>query len=110
QIRATLRGAFARLYCGDDGGGMMLLEVIAISAVMLCEAAATETAIAQEGLTKIKTIVVIYGENRSFDHMYGFFPGANGIANATQEQKTQLDHDGRPLTQLTTFGGNGKPD
>src|SRR3954465_14616327 len=65
---------------------------------------------AQEGLAKIRTIVVIYGENRSFDHMYGFFPGANGIANATAEQKTQLDHDGKPLPQLTIFGAGGKPD
>jgi phospholipase C len=64
----------------------------------------------QEGLTKIRTIVVIYGENRSFDHLYGFFPGANGIANATDEQKTQLDHDGKPLSQLTIFGPDGKPD
>ena len=46
-----------------------------------------------EALAKIKTIVIIYAENRSFDHLYGFFPGANGIANATEEQKTQLDHD-----------------
>ena len=29
-------------------------------------------------LTKIQTIVVIYAENRSFDHLYGMFPGANG--------------------------------
>jgi acid phosphatase len=40
---------------------------------------------------------------RSFDHLYGFFPGANGIANATAEQKTQLDHDGAPLPFLTVF-------
>src|SRR5881394_2905565 len=65
---------------------------------------------AQDGLAKIKTIVVIYAENRSFDHLYGAFPGANGIANATAEQKTQLDHDGTPLPQLTIFGGDGKPD
>jgi phospholipase C len=88
----------------------MRFSRIAISAVMLCAAAAIEPALAQEGLTKIKTIVVIYGENRSFDHMYGFFPGANGIANATAEQKTQLDHDGKPLGQLTTFGSDEKPD
>jgi acid phosphatase len=62
----------------------------------------------QEGLGKIKTIVVIYAENRSFDHLYGFFPGANGIANATEEQKTQLDHDGTPLPYLTIFD-HGKP-
>jgi acid phosphatase len=64
----------------------------------------------QEGLGKIKTIVVIYAENRSFDHLYGFFPGANGIANATQEQKIQLDHDGEPLPYLTIFDHHGTPD
>jgi Probable molybdopterin binding domain len=43
-------------------------------------------------------------------HLYGFFPGANGIANATEEQKTQLDHDGTPLLYLTVFGADSKPD
>jgi len=65
---------------------------------------------AQDGLARIKTIVVIYAENRSFDHLYGLFPGANGIAEATAEQKTQLDHDGTPLPQLTIFGHDGQPD
>ncbi len=63
-----------------------------------------------EALAKIKTIVVIYAENRSFDHLYGFFPGANGIDNATDEQRTQLDHDGKPLPHLVIFGGDGRPD
>ena len=62
-----------------------------------------------QDLTKIDTVVVIYAENRSFDHLYGFFPGANGMAQATEEQKTQLDHDGKPLRHLTVFI-NGKPD
>jgi len=48
------------------------------------------------GLAKIEHIVVIFAENRSFDHLYGLFPGANGLANATPEQTTQLDHDGTP--------------
>ncbi|MFL4970232.1 MAG: acid phosphatase [Xanthobacteraceae bacterium] len=64
----------------------------------------------QEGLGKIKTIVVIYAENRSFDHLYGFFPGATGIANATEEQKTQLDHDGVPLPHLAIFDHHGRLD
>src|SRR2546421_3833446 len=67
-------------------------------------------AAADDALAPIKNIVVIYAENRSFDHLYGTFPGANGLADATQEQKTQLDHDGAPLPQLTIFGGEGKPD
>src|SRR5882757_11181448 len=64
---------------------------------------------AQDGLAKVKTIVVIYAENRSFDHLYGFFPGAEGIANATAEQKTQLDHDGTPLPRLPPVFVQGKP-
>jgi phospholipase C len=61
-------------------------------------------------LQQIKTVVVIYAENHSFDNMYGLFPGANGIANATVQQKTQLDHDGQPLKELLVFGHDGQPD
>jgi acid phosphatase len=66
-------------------------------------------ATAQTGLQKIDTIVVIYAENRSFDHLYGLFPGAEGIAQASAEQKTQLDHDGRPLPHLPPTWDHGKP-
>ncbi len=63
------------------------------------------------GLERIETIVVIYAENRSFDHLYGLFPGANGIADATDEQKTQLDLDGTALPYLPpVFTPEGKPD
>src|SRR5206468_8947152 len=63
------------------------------------------------GLERIETIVVIYAENRSFDHLYGLFPGANGIADATDEQKTQLDLDGTALPHLpAVFTPQGKPD
>lgn len=61
-------------------------------------------------LSKIDTIVVLYAENRSFDHLYGLFPGANGIANATPEQWTQRDHDGSVLPYLTVWDSHGKPD
>ena len=52
------------------------------------------------GLSRIDHIVVIYAENRSFDNLYGMFPGASGIADATPAQYTQLDVDGRPLPHL----------
>ena len=61
-------------------------------------------------LGDIQNIVVIYAENRSFDHLYGLFPGAEGIAQTTAEQKTQLDHDGRPLPHLPPAYEHGKPD
>jgi acid phosphatase len=83
------------------------LATLAWTAVCLASPYASN---AQEDLAKIKTIVVIYAENRSFDHLYGFFPGANGITNASAEQKTQIDHDGTVLPYLTLFGPDGKPD
>jgi acid phosphatase len=61
-------------------------------------------------LSSIETIVVIYAENRSFDHLYGLFPGANGINNVTAEQKAQRDHDGSVLPYLQVWGAGGKPD
>jgi acid phosphatase len=40
--------------------------------------------------SKINHIVVIYQENWSFDALYGKFPGANGIANATPATENQV--------------------
>jgi len=51
-------------------------------------------------LAKIEHVVVIYGENRSFDNLYGLFPGADGIAAATSEQVLQRDRDGALLPML----------
>ena len=61
-------------------------------------------------LSKIDTIVVIYAENRSFDHLYGLFPGANGIANAKPENTIQRDHDGSVLPELKVWTSKGEPD
>src|SRR3954447_19021467 len=92
----------------------MMLRLRALrEAVLASTLLATEPSLAQvsdQDLSRIETVVVIYAENRSFDHLYGFFPGANGIANATVEQKTQLDHDGKPLPYLTIFRPNGMTD
>ena len=44
--------------------------------------------------------MVIYAENRSFDNLYGLFPGANGIAQATPASWTQTDHNGQALPRL----------
>jgi len=53
-----------------------------------------------QDLSLIKTVVVIYAENRSFDNLYGNFPGANGIQNASPTALTQLDRDGTALKEL----------
>lgn len=54
----------------------------------------------RNSLDQIKTIVVIYAENRSFDNLYGLFPGANGVLKNADGSPTnpddfkQLDRDG----------------
>ena len=55
-------------------------------------------------LSNIKTIVVIYGENRGFDNLYGLFPGANGVPGvnptSTSAYTPQKDFDGSVLPVL----------
>ncbi len=52
----------------------------------------------------VKTIVVIYAENRGFDNLYGLFPGANGIPGVNQTSTgtavAQKDFDGSVLPTL----------
>jgi acid phosphatase len=63
-------------------------------------------------LGKVDTIVVIYAENRSFDNLYGLFPGANGISKALEDPKTylQLDRDGKTvLSKLPLIWNNHNP-
>ncbi|MEY2686309.1 MAG: hypothetical protein RL375_507, partial [Pseudomonadota bacterium] len=62
------------------------------------------------GMQKIRHLVVIYAENRSFDHLYGLFPGADGVANASPESMRQIDHDGKPLRELLVLDARGQPD
>jgi phospholipase C len=53
------------------------------------------------GLAGINHLVVIYQENRSFDNLYGQFPGANGISSASSTATTQVDlATGQPYTCL----------
>ena len=61
-------------------------------------------------LGRIDHVVVIYAENRSFDNLYGLFPGANGIASATPTTWTQTDRSGTPLPTLPPVWKQGAPD
>ena len=67
-------------------------------------------------LTLIDTVVVIYAENRSFDNLYGSFPGANGVAKAPASTRIQRDRDTATLANRASirFGlnvllANGRP-
>jgi phospholipase C len=73
----------------------------ALGAIPLPARAAPKTV---RGLEKIDHIIVIYLENRSFDHLYGLFPGADGLANAAHAAP-QIDANGKPFALLPAFGG-----
>lgn len=51
-------------------------------------------------INKVKHVVVIYLENHSFDNLFGEFPGANGLSNATAANYTQVDATGTPYGVL----------
>jgi acid phosphatase len=54
---------------------------------------------------QIETVVVIYAENRSFDNLYGSFPGANGLQHLTRSMSMQRDRDGSILKELPPVWG-----
>src|SRR5438874_2749569 len=83
---------------------------IALLAAALASCAPQPSRTTSTDLEKIQHIVVIYAENRSFDNLYGLFPGANGIANATPAQYTQIDNDGKPLPYLPPVWKGRDPD
>jgi phospholipase C len=71
--------------------------------------ARAETPSPPPGLEKINHIIVLYLENRSFDNLYGLFPGADGIADAGPAA-TQVDRDGKPYDKLPpVLNTNFKP-
>ena len=72
---------------------------IALLALLAAGLPAVVAAQAQ-GINAIETVVVIYAENRSFDNLYGSFPGANGLQNVTPESFTQIDRDGSEFKEL----------
>jgi len=76
-------------------GGALMSGLIGLP--LACSTALAEAA--PEGLSKIEHIVVLYLENRSFDHLYGSFPGANGLDNAGTAA-IQTDENGKPYETL----------
>src|SRR5216683_6172431 len=71
----------------------------------LAASPAKTPASASARLENIRNIVVIYAENRSFDNLYGFFPGANGLAHISLAKSVQRDRDGSVLKELPPVWG-----
>src|SRR5215469_5548764 len=72
---------------------------------VLALATAADTGAGAATLSDIETIVVIYAENRSFDNLYGVFPGANGLSNLQPADYQQRDRDGSVMKELPPVWG-----
>ncbi|MBS2022959.1 MAG: acid phosphatase [Deltaproteobacteria bacterium] len=91
---------------------LRLLLTALMSAVGACSGSAQEEDFDTALQEKIQNVVVIYAENRSFDNVYGTFPGANGIpgvnasAKGTLSVQTDRDASNATLSKLPlTWGG-----
>ncbi len=87
------------------GAALAVLPYLVSCAPETAERGAAAEQRATNGLADIDTVVVIFAENRSFDNLYGNFPGANGLANASAASERQLDRDGRVLSELPPIWG-----
>ncbi len=91
-------------------GSTVMRAIALLISLSFAGCAAPPATSPRAGLDKVQHIVVIYAENRSFDNLYGLFPGANGIGNATAAQYTQVDRDGKPLPHLPPVWKGKDPD
>jgi phospholipase C len=58
---------------------------------------------------QLEHVVVIYLENRSFDNLYGGFPGANGLRWRDWHRFPQVDSSGHPFQFLPQVAGSPFP-
>ncbi len=84
--------------------------VLALVFLLMTAALALPSSVGAAGsVENINHVIVIYQENWSFDSLYGYFPGANGIANAGAAMK-QVDKTGQPYATLPQpIDNNQKP-
>src|SRR5215212_2413211 len=84
-------------FCRPKARRRLTIPASLIALPVLCTAALGQTP--PHGLNKIEHIVVLYLENRGFDHLYGNFPGANGL-DAIGNFAIQTDETGKPYETL----------
>ena len=60
-------------------GGILLLAAAVLAAAMSASTGTKHSAAPPPGIHKIKHVVVIMQENRSFDSYFGTYPGVDGI-------------------------------
>lgn len=86
---------------------MTIIRSAVVAALMLMWPNVGSTA--PSGLNRIEHIIVIYLENRSFDNLFGDFPGADGL-NAARQSPRQIDSYGHEYSTLPPVDDHGQID
>src|SRR3989441_9548162 len=74
--------------------------LVAVAAILAaCATSPPERQASGDPRERIDHIVVIFQENRSFDNVFGLFPGADGLSNS-RSAPPQVDRDGRVYRSL----------
>jgi phospholipase C len=86
----------------------VLVLALATALMAGCGGAASDRTVQPGDRAPIDHIIVLYMENRSFDHLFGTYPGADGIANYHGRQENAA---GVPFPTLPQpLGHDGKAD
>ncbi|AHF14306.1 alkaline phosphatase family protein [Niabella soli] len=85
---------------------LIFLIIFGISSCGTSKKAQRQEVSFDEGIGKIKHLVVVYMENRSFDNLYGEFKGANGLKNARKGNFIQVNEKGIPYEYLPAIPRN----
>ena len=88
----------------------MMLSLLVIVGLMTACSSPTTGPQTSNPFAKINHFIILYQENWSFDSLYPYFPGADGISNADPTSLQQVDQTGKPYASLPQPLNNKKPD
>lgn len=104
--RRRFLGGVAVLGAGATLSGVVGAAESAVEGKPAADTMLTGPALDQALKDNVKTIVVIYGENRSFNNLFANFPGVERPLSAVKaDQYRQRDRDGKVLDRLPQCWG-----
>ena len=104
--RRRFLGGVAVLGAGATLSGVVGAAEAAVEGKPAADTMLTGPALDQALKDNVKTIVVIYGENRSFNNLFANFPGVEHPLSAVKaDQYRQRDRDGKVLDTLPQCWG-----
>ena len=93
-MRTHLRARSRRVLLGTAAGAAVVIALTPAVAALAGPLATTSPTSSASTTTPIKHLVVIYGENVSFDHYFGTYPTAANTDGVTFQASKKTDRSG----------------